>query len=134
MERAGEAPAVVWRPGLRSDARVWIARVTWFHMSAQVRSQDRFDRNASGGARRADRSEASASSIASENSPAVSAIHARPSRPYGCTTSRIDVDTTGLPAARYSGVFVGEMKRVESLRANGRIATSQPARYSGSSW
>jgi hypothetical protein len=39
----------------------------------------------------------------------------------------MDVDTTGFPAARYSGVFVGLMKRVASLRANGNIATSHPA-------
>ena len=32
------------------------------------------------------------------------------------------------PAARYSGVFVGLMKRVASLRANGISATSHPAR------
>ncbi len=37
-------------------------------------------------------------------------------------------DTPGSPAARYSGVFVGLMKRVASFRANGSIATSQPAR------
>ena len=37
------------------------------------------------------------------------------------------------PAARYSGVFVGLMKRVASFRANGRMATSQPLRYDGSS-
>jgi hypothetical protein len=43
------------------------------------------------------------------------------------------VETTGRPAARYSGVFVGLMNRVASFRANGRIATSQPDRYAGSS-
>ncbi len=52
----------------------------------------------------------------------------QPLSPYGRTTSRIEVDTTGLPAARYSGVLVGLMKRVASLRANGSSATSQPAR------
>lgn len=43
-------------------------------------------------------------------------------------TSLIGVETTGLPAARYSGVLVGLMKRVESLIANGINATSQPER------
>ena len=32
-----------------------------------------------------------------------------------------------FPAARYSGVFVGLMNRVDSLRANGSHATSHPA-------
>jgi hypothetical protein len=52
---------------------------------------------------------------------------ARPWTEYGRTTSRIEVDTTGLPAAKYSGVFVGLMKRVDSFLANGIIATSQLA-------
>ena len=43
------------------------------------------------------------------------------------------MDTTGLPAAMYSGVLVGLMNRVASLRANGSRATSQPAMYPGSS-
>ena len=65
--------------------------------------------------------------MASTKSSGVSAMRASRSSPYGRTTSGIDVDTTGLPAARYSGVFVGLMKRVASLRAKGSIATSQPA-------
>ena len=60
-------------------------------------------------------------------------MRARPCWPYGRTTSRMDVETTGHPAARYSGVFVGLMKRVDSLRANGSTATSHPLRYDGSS-
>jgi hypothetical protein len=56
-----------------------------------------------------------------------------PCWPYGRTTSRIDVDTIGLPAAMYSGVLVGLMKRVASLRAKGSSATSQPAMYRGNS-
>ena len=43
------------------------------------------------------------------------------------------VDTTGRPAARYSGVFVGLMKRVASFSANGISATSQRAMVAGSS-
>ena len=45
----------------------------------------------------------------------------------------MEVETTGSPAARYSGVFVGLMKRVASLRANGSMAMSQPASSDGSS-
>src|SRR5205807_6925679 len=60
------------------------------------------------------------------------AIRTRPRSPYGRTTSWIGVDTTGLPAARYSGVFVGLMNFVEAFCANGNIATSQLARYEGS--
>ena len=48
------------------------------------------------------------------------------------TTSRIGVLTIGLPAAMYSRVLVGLMKRVDSLRANGISATSQPATSCGS--
>jgi hypothetical protein len=51
-----------------------------------------------------------------------------PAPPYGSTTSRIAVDTTGFPAARYSSVFVGLMNRVASFSANGMIATSHPLR------
>jgi len=51
-----------------------------------------------------------------------------PALAYGSITSAIPVETTGRPAARYSGVLVGLMKRVDSLRANGSSATSQPAR------
>jgi hypothetical protein len=39
----------------------------------------------------------------------------------------MDVETTGRPAARYSGVLVGLMNRVASLRAKGSNATSHPA-------
>lgn len=46
---------------------------------------------------------------------------------YGSATSHIGADTTGLPAARYSGVFVGLIYRVGAFNANGSIATSQCA-------
>jgi len=45
----------------------------------------------------------------------------------------MEVETTGLPAAKYSGVLVGLMKRVDSFLANGISATSQPAMYRGKS-
>ena len=64
---------------------------------------------------------------------ALAAILTRPDSPYGRTTSRIGVETTGRPAAKYSGVFVGLMNCVDSLIANGIIATSHPAIYSGNS-
>ena len=57
----------------------------------------------------------------------VSAMCARPMSPYVRTTSAMGVETTGLPAARYSGVFVGLMYWVAALSANGIIATSHPA-------
>ena len=47
-------------------------------------------------------------------------------RAYGLITSRIDVETTARPAARYAGVLVGLRNRVASLRAYSRSATSQP--------
>ena len=71
-----------------------------------------------------------AASAALTKSETVSAMRTSFISPYGRTTSVIDVDTTGFPPARYSGVFDGLMKRVESLWANGRMATSQPPRYS----
>ena len=73
------------------------------------------------------------SSIAAMNSAGVSAMRTRFISPYGLTTSRIEVETTGLPAAKYSGVFVGLINLVASLRANGIRATSHPARYEGKS-
>src|SRR5947209_3780483 len=60
------------------------------------------------------------------NSSGLSAIATRPSSPYGSTTSVIGVETAGRPAARYSGVFVGLIKRVDSFRANGSSPRSQP--------
>ena len=45
----------------------------------------------------------------------------------------IGVLTIGLPAAMYSSVFVGLMKRVDSFSANGSRHTSQPARNRGRS-
>src|SRR5690606_4538507 len=48
--------------------------------------------------------------------------------PYGFMTSCIGVETTGTPAARYSGVLVGLIKRVDSFKAKGISATSQPDR------
>ena len=80
-----------------------------------------------------DEDRAIAAAHACTNDGASSAIRTSPRRRYGRMTSRIDVDTTGLPAARYSGVLVGLMKRVASLRANGRIATSQALKYFGKS-
>ena len=59
-------------------------------------------------------------------------MRTRPCRPYGRTTSRIAVDTTGFPAAMYSNTFVGLIILVESFRANGSRATSHPARKFGS--
>src|ERR687889_580407 len=50
-------------------------------------------------------------------SSAVLAISTRPLSPYGRTTSVIAVETTGTPAARNSGVLVGLMNLVASLRA-----------------
>ena len=64
---------------------------------------------------------------------APSATSMKPLSPNIRTTSRTDVETTRRPAARYSGVFVGLMNRVESLCANGSSATSQPDRYRGRS-
>ena len=52
---------------------------------------------------------------------------------YCCATSRTGVLTIGLPAARYSSVLVGLMKRVDALSAKGIMQTSQPARKAGSS-
>src|SRR4051812_9063260 len=71
--------------------------------------------------------------MASTNSSAFEAMRAKPSSPYGRTTSRTGVETTGNPAERNSGVFVGLIKRVESFIANGMMATSQPAKYAGRS-
>src|ERR1044071_6743531 len=68
-----------------------------------------------------------ADSTAATNSSGLSAMLTSPVSPYGRTTSRIEVETTGLPAARYSGVFVGLMNLVASLRAKSSKATSQPA-------
>src|SRR5262250_1962663 len=42
-------------------------------------------------------------------------------------TSWMPVETTGLPAAMYSSVFVGLMQRVASLSAKGMMHASRPA-------
>ncbi len=57
-----------------------------------------------------------------------SAMSTGPASPQSRTTSRTGVDTTGKPAARNSGVLVGLMKRVLSLRAKGMKPASQPDR------
>src|ERR671932_147116 len=101
----------------------------------QVRSQEICSRKVSTRSSHPDSLQSSfiAASAAATNSATVSAILTKRSCPYGRTTSRIEVDTTGLPAARYSGVLVGLMKRVDSLRAKGNKATSHPAIYAGNS-
>jgi hypothetical protein len=43
------------------------------------------------------------------------------------------VDTTGRPAARYSGVLVGLMNCVARFFANGNRPASQPRMYAGKS-
>ena len=65
--------------------------------------------------------------MAAAKASAVPAICTAGKAPYCRTTSTIGVDTTGRPAARYSGVLVGLMNRVASLMANGISATSQLA-------
>ena len=69
---------------------------------------------------------------AATNPSGPSPISTIPATPNGRTTSRIEVDATGRPAARYSGVLVGLMYAVASLWAKGMMARSQPDRYAGS--
>src|SRR6185369_9995547 len=98
-------------------------------ISLYVLSHDVADKNAS--TRESQYSESPTRSIlfaAAINSSAVDAISTSFISPYGLTTSRIGVEITGFPAARYSGVFVGLIKRVDSFSANGINAMSQPAR------
>lgn len=47
---------------------------------------------------------------------------------YGRNTSLMAVETTGLPAAKNSGVLVGLINLVDSFSAKGIMAQSQPAR------
>ena len=63
----------------------------------------------------------SAAMQAATNSSGVRAM--RTTSPYRLATSLIAVLTTGLPAAMYSSVLVGLMKRVDSFRANGSRPT-----------
>src|SRR4051794_18228956 len=93
----------------------------------QVMSHDILAKKASARRSSLPRGSTKAASQAAMKWLGVSAMRARPSTEYGRTTSRMEVETTGLPAARYSGVFVGLMKRVASFLANGIRATSQPA-------
>src|SRR5687767_9828071 len=102
-------------------------------ISDHVRSQDSSDRNLSTRSRQPGGGGSSARAIASMKSSGPSAISTSSCSPYGRTTSRTEVDTTGRPAARYSGVLVGLMNFVESFFANGSSATSHPERYEGSS-
>ena len=74
------------------------------------------------------RDSARAWSQAATNSTWVEATFTASRSPKWRTTSMIGVETTGRPAARYSGVLVGLMKRVDSLMAKGIKATSQPDR------
>ena len=80
-----------------------------------VLSHDVSKRNESTAARCAAKPSAKACSAASTNRAGSSATRTKPSRPYGSTTSVIEVETTGRPAARYSGVLVGLMKRVDTV-------------------
>src|SRR5947207_1133147 len=95
-------------------------------MSRKVLSQDRarIQRCARATASRASGNKLKATACA--NASALSAICTNPLAPYGCTTSVIDVETTGKRAARYSGVFVGLMYRVAELCANGSMPADQP--------
>src|SRR5688572_30397082 len=103
-------------------------------ISDQVRSHDVPAMQASTAASRSGESGSSrAACTAAMKASASLATLTRPRPAKGVTTSAIGVDTTRLPPARYSSVFVGLMKRVDSLSANGISATSQPARYRGSS-
>ena len=62
-----------------------------------------------------------------DEAPRRQPISTRLSRCRSCrTTSAIGVETTGRPAARYSGVFVGLMNRVALFQANGIIARPSP--------
>src|SRR3954454_20596942 len=70
----------------------------------------------------------SASSIAAANADGLAAIQTAFTWPYCGSTSTMGGETTGGPAAKYSGVLVGLMNRVASLRAKGIRATSQPER------
>ena len=65
--------------------------------------------------------------MAATNASGVSAMRASPQIAIGPDDVADRRRHDGRPAARYSGVFVGLMKRVASLRANGSIATSHPA-------
>jgi hypothetical protein len=104
-------------------------------MARAVASQEVF---ASAASARCLRPAASSSDSASDASHAAmkpaceSAIRTIPSK--HSTTSLIGVLTLGLPAAMYSSVLVGLMKRVESLSANGSRHTSHCATSPGRSW
>jgi uracil-DNA glycosylase len=78
-------------------------------MADQVASHDSPFRKSSTRARHSASGACSARSRQATNSAGSSAICTNARSPYGCTTSRIDVETTGRPAARYYGVFVGLM-------------------------
>src|SRR6185295_6795984 len=113
----------------RADRLFSIASLIKSDISAQVLSQEMFSRNASTLFNHSVFPvSVSSFSAAAIKSSAVSAISTSFNSPYGLTTSRIEVEIVGLPAAKYSGVFVGLMKRVDSFRANNRSAMSQPAR------
>src|SRR2546423_361315 len=99
----------------------------------QVRSHEIFERKRSTRSRQTGGGGPRSCPTGRTTSSGESAISTSRCSPYGRTTSLIDVDTTGQPAARYSGVLVGLMNRVDSFFANGSMATSHPERYSGSS-
>src|ERR1700686_5299784 len=89
----------------------------WF-MPPQTESQERLFKNSYARSRHfRHMSTDMACSEAAMNSSGEWAVQAIPSSPYGRTTSRIAVETTGSPAERYSGVFVGLMKGVPSFSA-----------------
>ena len=102
-------------------------------MAAQVRSHDILGEKAVGGIAVLD-------DVGREGTPAgleeagsaVADLHQAPMA-IRSPPRPVPVLTTRSPAARYSGVLVGLMKRVASLCANGIIPTFQPPRYAGSS-
>ncbi len=97
-------------------------------MPAQVLSQEPAARCRSTLWSHASLGRSSSASALRTTSSGVLAISTSPFSPYGRTTSLIGVDTTGTPAARNSGVLVGEMNFVASFRAKGIKPMSQRAR------
>src|SRR5919202_2312090 len=125
---ASPEPATVRLGGVLGACREAVTASISRLMRCHVRSHDMLCSRASTLSSRSLPSSHMAARTAATKASVVSAMCTNPCCPYGLTTSWIDVDTTDLPTAKYSGILVGLMKRVAALWANGKRATSQPER------
>src|SRR4051794_17324498 len=100
------------------------SRIRAYVASQELRSSTWSTLDSHSGSSRCERTLSSAPT----NSQGDAAISTNPVAPQFLATSGTGVETTLRPAARYSGVLVGLIKRVAPFKAKGMKVASQPAR------